>query len=259
MGLPALGLKCSMGARERVTSGRGSDDGKRLRVILFSMAFSVGFSLICSQWTGSDGRSAVALDGANMALLSVYAIRCADRMILRVYMAAATFGVVELLADFLCVRCTGTLDYSVAQSSMVLESPWWMPFSWALVAVQMSVSGDAAIRRFGLVRGMIVAGLLGSLLIPCYEEMAWGANWWHYRHCLQIGHTPVYIVVAEAVIGAGLALLGYFTLRVCSLRASLVLGVAAGLMTIVGGMIGWGTVEFLGRGMRPILMFFLVP
>ena len=157
-----------------MASGGASDDATRLRVVRFSMAFSVAFSLVCSRWTGSDGRSAVALDVANVALLGVYAIRCADRTILGVFLAAAAFGVVELLADFLCVRCTGTLDYSVARSLMVLESPWWMPFSWAVVAVQMSISGDAAIRRFGLARGMIAAGLLGSLLIPWYEEMAWG-------------------------------------------------------------------------------------
>ena len=248
-----------MGASGRIEGGRCPNDRKRLRVIFLSIGFSVGFSLICSQWKGSNGRSAVALDVANMALLGAYALRGADRAILRVYLAAAAFGVVELFADFLCVRCTGTLDYSVARSLMVLASPWWMPFSWALVAVQMSVSGDAAIRRFGLVRGVLMAGLLGSLLIPCYEEMAWGANWWRYHHCLRLGHTPVYIMVAEAVIGAGLALLGCFTLRVCSLRASPVLGAAAGLVTIAGGIIGWGTVEFLGRGIRPASMFPLVP
>ena len=248
-----------MGVRNQGESGRGPDDRHRLRVVLLSIVFSVGFSSVCSRWTGSDGRSAVALDVAEAALLGAYAFRRADRAILGVFLAAGAFGVVELLADFLCVRCTGTLDYSAARSSMVLESPWWMPFSWALVAVQMSVSGDAAIRRFGVWRGVAVAGLAGSLLIPCYEEMACGANWWRYRHCLQIGHTPVYIIVAEAVIGAGLALLGYFTLRVCSLRACPLLGAAAGLVTIASGIIGWGTVEFLGRGMRPAALFSLVP
>lgn len=243
----------------RDMGGVGPADRRRLRVVLLSVALSVAFSFACSRWSGSDGRSAVALDLANGVLFSVYALRCADRPILGVFAAAGIFGWVELLADFLCVRCTGTLDYSVARSWRVLESPWWMPFSWALVAVQMSVTGDAAIRRFGLVRGVAVAGGLGSLLIPCYEELAWGAHWWRYQHCLRLGHTPVYILVAEAVIGAGLALLGYFALRVCSLRASLGLGVAAGLVTLVGGIVGWGTVEFLGRGMRPGWMFSRLP
>ena len=232
-------------------SGRRLDDAKRLHIVLFSMAFSVGFSVICSRWTGSDGGSAAALDLANFALLGVYTVRAADRPILGLFLAAGVFGMVEVFADFLCVRCTGTLDYSVARSLMVLESPWWMPFSWALVAVQIGVSGDAAIRRFGFVRGVLSTGLLGSLLIPVYEEMAWGAHWWRYQHCLRVGHTPVYIVVAEAVIGVGLSMVGYFALRFCSLRATVLLGTAAGMVTILGGVIGWGTIEFLWRGARP--------
>ncbi len=240
-----------MDASDRVAGASRPDDAKRLYVVLFSMAFSVGFSTVCSRWAGSDGRSAVALDLANLALLGAYAVVSGDRPILGLFLAAGVFGLVELLADFLCVRCTGTLDYSVARSLMVLESPWWMPFSWALVAVQVGVSGDAAIRRFGFVRGMLLTGLLGSLLIPAYEEMAWGANWWRYQNCLRVGHTPLYIVLAEAVIGVGLSVFGYFALRVCSLRATVLLGVAAGGVTILGGVAGWGTIEFLWRGARP--------
>lgn len=240
-----------MDANDRMAIGRSPHDTKRLYVILSSAVFSVGFSMICSRWPGSDGRSAVALDLANFILLGGYAIRSADRPIRGLFLAAGVFGVVELLADFLCVHCTGTLDYSVARSLMVLESPWWMPFSWALVAVQVGVSGDAAIRRFGWVCGMLLTGLLGSLLIPVYEEMAWGANWWRYQHCLRVGHTPVYIVVAEAIIGIGLSVFGYFALRVCSLCATILLGAAAGAVTILAGVAGWGTIEFLWRGARP--------
>lgn len=251
LGFSPVGLKRFMGAGNAVASSNNPDDTKRLCVVRFSMAFSVGFSMVCSQWMGSDGRSAVALDLANFVLLGVYGVRSADRPILGLFLVAGVFGLVELLADFLCVRCTRTLDYSVAQSLMVLESPWWMPFSWTLVAVQIGVSGDAAIRRFGLISGVLLTGLLGSVLVPIYEEMAWGAHWWRYQNCLRVGHTPVYIVVAEAVIGAGLSMVGYFALRVRSLRARILLGIAAGVMTILGGITGWGTVEFLWHGARP--------
>ena len=174
----------------------------------------------------------------------------------RLLVAAGAFGAVELLADFLCVRCTGTLDYTVARSTLVLTSPWWMPLSWAVVAVQVGVGGDAAIRRFGLVRGAVLGGLLGAMLIPAYEELAWGAHWWRYRHCLCVGHTPVYIVVAEAIIGLGLAGLGYGTLQVCAPRAVIWLGAATGVVTILAGTVGWGMVEFICRGARPAWPFF---
>lgn len=224
---------------------------RRLLAVFGCTVFSLGYSFVCSRWTNSDGRSAAFLNLANVLLLGTYARRYADRALVGVFLAAAAFGLVELLADFLCVRCTRTLDYSVARSAMVFESPWWMPLSWAVVAVQMAVPGDAAIRRYGVVRGMALTGVLASLVIPFYEEMAWGANWWRYRNCLRLGHTPVYIMVAEAVIGAGLALMGFGVLRARDWRTLLLYGTAAGLATILGGTAGWGLVEFLCRGERP--------
>lgn len=225
----------------------------RLRAVAASTVFSVASALVCSRWPGggSDGRTAVALDLANVIFFGVYTVWSADRSIRALFLAALVFGVAELGADFLCVRATGTLDYTVARSAMVLESPWWMPLSWALVAVQTAVPGAAAIRRFGIVRGTLLTGLFGATLIPGYEELAWGANWWRYRDCLVVGHTPVYIVVAEALIGAGLALLGHLALRSRPLPGAAILGASTGLVTILGGVIGWGLIEFIGQGARP--------
>ena len=227
-------------------------DGARRRVVLASVLLTVGFAATCSRWPGAAGRSAAALDLVNVGLFGLYLRWSGDRVFRGVLWAAGAFGLVEIGADYLCVRCTGTLDYSVARSAMLLASPWWMPCSWAVVAVQMSIPGAAAMARYGAARGALLAGVLGALLIPFYEEMAWGAHWWRYRNCLQIGHTPVYIVVAEAVIGVVLAFLGHFALRARSVREAVLLGSGAGLLTILGGMIGWGLVEFLGRGM-PVL------
>ncbi|WP_395145058.1 DUF6989 domain-containing protein [Armatimonas sp.] len=222
-----------------------------LRVVLLSVFLSVGFSFACSHWANSDGRSAVALNLLNLTLFVFYTTKTREKALGCLLAAAGVFGLVELLADFLCVRCTRTLDYALAHSTMVLESPWWMPLSWALVAVQVGVLGDYGVHRFGLLKGALLTGILGALLIPFYEEMAWGAHWWRYKDCLMLGHTPVYIIVAEAVIGSGLALMGHFALRARSLKNAALIGAAAGLVTIFGGMLGWGLVEFLGRGAVP--------
>ena len=238
------------------TTPRRACNGARVRVALLSVGWTVGFSLACSRWTGSDGRTAAWMDGVNLLLLGGYAWRAADGALGQLLAAAGVFGLVELLADFLCVRCTGTLDYTVAHSTLVLASPWWMPLSWAVVAVQMGIGGDAAIRRFGLVRGATLGGLLGAVLIPVYEELAWGAHWWRYQRCLCVGHTPVYIVVAEAIIGLGLAGLGYGALRVYAPRAAVWLGAATGGVTILAGTVGWGMVEFMCMGARPAWPFF---
>ena len=203
----------------------------------------------------SDGRSAVVLNLLMFISCVFYILKTSDKALACLLFSATVFGAVELLADFLCVRSTRTLDYSVAHSAMVLESPWWMPLSWAIVAVQVGVLGDAALRRFGLLRGVLLTGVLGASLIPFYEEMAWGAHWWRYKNCLMLGHTPVYIIVAEFVIGAGLALWGHLTLEARSLKAAALLGAVAGLITVIGGLVGWGLVEFLGRGARPVWPF----
>lgn len=227
----------------------------RARYVLLSVALSVVLSFLFSRWSHSDGRSAVGLSFVNLSLFAFYSARFQDRPMARLLAAAAVFGGIELIADFLCVRSTRTLDYAPARSAMLLESPWWMPLSWALVAVQVGELGARGIARFGLVRGAALSGLLGALLIPFYEEMAYGAHWWRYTGCWMLGHTPVYIIVAEALIGAALALLGYFALAARSLRQALGIGALAGLATILGGLVGWGLVEFIGRGARPHPLF----
>jgi hypothetical protein len=213
---------------------------------------SVGFSFACSRMANSDGRSAVALNLLIFISCLFYIFKTRDKALACLLFSAMVFGVVELLADFLCVRSTRTLDYSMAHSALLLESPWWMPLSWALVALQVGTLGNRAIERFGFIRGALLTGVLGASLIPFYEEMAWGAHWWRYKNCLMLGHTPVYIIVAEFVIGAGLALWGHFTLRTECYRRAAQLGAMAGLVTVLGGILGWGLVEFIGRGARPV-------
>ena len=230
----------------------GRPERTRAYAALASAVFTVGFAFVCARTAGSDGRSAALLVAANSAWFVCFAVWSGDRALGRLLLAALACGWAELLADALCVRCTGTLDYVVACSAMVLDSPWWMPLLWAVVAVQLGVFGDAAIRRFGRVRGVLLTGGAGAVLIPIYEHLAWGAHWWRYQHCLLIGHVPVYIMVTEAAIGVGLALLGHLVLRSGTWLSAGLLGVAAGVWMILGGVVGWGTVEFLGRHARPL-------
>ena len=244
----------------RVRVGRfvertGGPARTRTYAALVSAVFTVGFALVCAHTHGSDGRSAALLVAVNFLWFVGLTVWSGDRALGRLLVAALACGWTELLADALCVRCTGTLDYSVARSAMVLESPWWMPFLWAVVVVQIGVAGDRAIRRFGRVRGVLATGGLGAILIPIYEHLAWGAHWWRYHDCLLLGHVPVYIVAAEAIIAVALALLGHLVLTGASWRTAVLPGVTAGMWMILGDMVGWGSVEFLGRGARPLWPF----
>jgi len=100
----------------------------------------------------------------------------------------------------------------------------------------------------GAWRGAAVSAVLGACLIPFYEEMAFHAHWWRYVDCKMVGHTPLYIIAAEFVIGAALGPLALVALRERSWRAAAVAGALAGVSTIVGGLIGYGLVERIAEG-----------
>lgn len=57
----------------------------------------------------------------------------------------------------------------------------------------------------GRERGLALTALLGAVNIPFYEETAFHAHWWRYGHCRMLGHTPVYVITAELIIGLTLA------------------------------------------------------
>ena len=91
---------------------------------------------------------------------------------------------------------------------------------------------------------MALTALLGAVNIPFYEEMAYHAHWWQYQNCLRIGHTPVYIIVAEMVIGLTLGPLAIRAMHADSTwRHAAWAGLIGGLSTIWGGLIGYGLVE----------------
>jgi hypothetical protein len=229
--LPVLSLKSASG-----------------RTILAGILLSVAGSLLASRQPEWAGRSAVFLNLANLAVLGAVLARTRDAPLARLVVFGLAFGLVELLADFLCVRMTKTLDYSPARSWMLFESPWWMPTAWAVVAVQTGYLGALALSRLGWVRGLLLSALIGAIQIPLYEELAYGSHWWRYQNCRMLGHTPLYIICAEALIVAGIAPLAKIALEKPGWRQALLLGVLGGGVTVVAGMIGYGLCEFIPNG-----------
>jgi hypothetical protein len=218
------------------------------RTILAGIFLSVVGSLLASRWPEGAGRSALFLNLANLLLLGISLWRTRDSALARLVLFGLAFGITELLADFLCVRITKTLDYSPARSLMLFESPYWMPTAWAVVAVQTGYLGALALTRLGWVRGLLLAALIGAIQIPLYEELAYGSNWWHYRNCRMLGHTPLYIILAEALIVMGIAPLAKIVLERPGWRQALALGLLGGIVTVIAGMIGYGLCEFIPNG-----------
>lgn len=220
-------------------------ESARLRTVLITVATSVVAALIFAGKPWSDGRTAALLCAINSATFLVHIVRYRDAAMGRLLLFGFCLGLVELIADALCVRFTGTLDYSVANSLMLWESPWWMPLAWMLVGAQIGYLGARLIERVGFWRGAVLSAIIGAINIPFYEEMARYAHWWEYQFCRMLPgtNTPVYIIIAELLIGLSLGPLARIALRNPSWRGAAIAGLLAGIVTILGGLIGYGIAE----------------
>ena len=210
---------------------------------------------------GLAGTSATIVNIACLLPLIVGMLKHPSKRWTRLIVFCIGFGVVELIADALCVEVTKTLDYSVARSPMILSSPWWMPVSWALVACQVMLISDAAAVRFGEHRRVVCGGLLAFAMLAFHEDAAFRADWWRYQDCLMVGKAPVYVLLAELLIGGILAwCMGQLNVDMRTKRIPQLIGLA-GVGTVIAGMIGFGTIEVLPvlfRGQPHPLMPFLL-
>lgn len=222
----------------------GELEQKRLQTVLGTVALSVLTVILLRDRPWSDGRTAITLNTVSIGVFLWHITRYKDRAMARLLLFGLGLGIIELLADALCVRFTGTLNYAVAHSPMLWLSPFWMPTAWMVVAAQIGYLGHRLIARLGTGLGMALTALLGAVNIPFYEEMAYHAHWWQYQHCRMLGHTPLYIIAAEMVIGLTLGPLAIRAMHAdATWRNALAAGLIGGLSTIWGGLIGYGLVE----------------
>lgn len=194
---------------------------------------------------GLAGTSATIVNVACIIPLAIGMLRNPNPRWIRLTLFCVGFGIAELLADALCVEVTKTLDYSVARSPMILSSPWWMPVSWALVACQVMLISDAISERFGEKWRVISGAGLAFVMLAFHEDAAFRADWWRYQDCLMVGKAPVYVLIAELLIGGMLAwIMGQLSADTGP-KHILALILMTGLGTVIAGMIGFGTVEVL--------------
>jgi hypothetical protein len=215
----------------------GSIEAGRLRIVLATVAINVAAVSLLTLAPWSDWRTGLALNAIDNALLIVFAIRRRDGLLGRLILFGLAVGFAELPADAWLVSVTRTLDYSIGGGPMIWRSPVWMPFAWEIVAVQFGYIGLRLSEKFGT-GGLLLAGLLGAINIPFYEEMARRIHWWQYDHCRMISHTPFYIILGELGIVLVLAILARTLRRGQSLVACSA-GLVGGLLIFVCYAVAW--------------------
>ncbi len=213
----------------------------RLAVILTTVAISVGGVVLFSLVPWSDWRTGLLLNLVENAILVAFSIRYKDRLIPHLMLFGFAVGLAELPADAWLVQATGTLDDSIGGGPTIWRSPAWMPLAWQMVAVQFGYLGMRLYEwRKGW--GLLLAGAIGAVNIPFYEEMALRTQWWRYANCRMLLHTPYYIVVGEFLIVVAFGYLAGWT-RSGRWWQSLTVGVLAGLVIFPCYALGYWVIE----------------
>ena len=209
----------------------------RLRVILATVVINVVCVGLLALVPWSSWRTGAGLNVVDNTILVAFMIVRRDRFLANLMLFGLAVGFAELPSDAWLVDFLKTLDYSngvdgAGYNPMIWRSPIWMPFAWQIVAVQFGYIGLRLFERLGW-GGLLLAGLLGAVNIPYYEEMALRINWWRYRNCAMLLHTPYAIIAGEFLIAI---YLGYAArwLRAERFGRSLVAGLTAGAAIFVG-------------------------
>jgi len=211
------------------------------RARMFAVCSTIVINVVCVgllafvPW--SSWRTGAGLNIIDNTILLAFVIRHRDRFLARLMLFGLAVGFVELASDAWLVDVINSLDYSVGVDGrgwnpMIWRSPIWMPFAWQVVAVQFGYVGLRLYEWRGRT-GLVIAGLLGAINIPYYEEMAFRIHWWRYHNCAMLLHTPYAIIVGEFVIAI---YLGYAArwVRHGSWKIALLAGASAGAAIFIG-------------------------
>jgi hypothetical protein len=174
-------------------------------VIIGALALTLLWNGLCSLlspgWIGAS-----IITALNWLIFVAYFLWSRDRLTGRLLLLALVAGWTELLADRWLVDVTETLVFQ-SGGPFVVRSPLYMPFAWGVVLVQTAYIGWRLSKTINLGWAMVLTGLLGAATIPLYEWWAKGANWWFYQNTRMWGPVPLYIILGEFLIAAGVVLL----------------------------------------------------
>lgn len=201
--------------------------------IVFMLMLNLPAQLYALGW-----RSAAFNTGFMCLVFAVYIWRFKDSSLLRWAIFGVAAGFTELLADWWLVTRTGSLVYP-ANEPLLVVSPIYMPFAWALLFLQLGVVGQWLRTKIPVGWAALVIGLFASINIPLYEHLAKGAGWWYYQDTPMVFSAPFYIILGEFLIGVPLVFFGSALRRRSPLSGGVMMGIVQGLVILVAYVVAW--------------------
>jgi hypothetical protein len=214
--------------------------------IVLMLALNVPAAIFHLGW-----KSAVFNTGLTLLVYVAYVLRYRCNHLLAWLVFGLAAGFTELLADAWLVRVTGSLVYA-PDEPMIVASPAYMPFAWAVILLQMAAIATWLRSRMPVPLAAVVTGLFCGVNIPLYEHLAKDANWWFYQGTPMLGGAPYYIIVGEFLLGLPLVWMATRLLRGRPVATGLVLGVIQGLVIFVAYVVAWWLVGPCGGGVLAV-------
>lgn len=166
--------------------------------ILIANLVSIAFALIAAK--GQLGWKAASLSVAvELVMLAVFCLRHPEPLFSKLFVFGLVAGFTELLND------TWLIDRKILiydpGGPFVLDTPLYMPFSWALIFV---TNGTVALwlwNRLGGWKAALAMGVISGLYIPGFEAIAAKADWWYYQNVpMLFGLAPLFVILGEALL-----------------------------------------------------------
>ncbi len=212
----------------------GSRDFKFVVLTLFLM---LGLNLPASIF--ALGWKSAAFNPALMCgLFAVYIVKYRDSYLLGWAVFGVAAGFTELAADWWLVHRTESLVYAAGEP-MLVASPLYMPFAWALLLLQIGAIAHWLRGRMSKVKAAIVTGLIGGVNIPLYEHLAADADWWVYVSTPMVANAPYYIILGEFLLALPLVWMVDGLEKLGPWKGGLLFGVVEGLVIFGAYVVAW--------------------
>ncbi len=229
---------------------RSASDTRDFKFVVGSIVFMLLLNLP-TQVFDWGWRSAAFNTGFMCLVFAVYIWRTESTTLLRWAIFGVAAGFVELLADWWLVTQTQSLVYP-QDEPMLVVSPLYMPFAWALLFLQLGVVGQWLRTKMPVGLAALFIGLFAAVNIPLYEQLAKGAGWWYYQDTPMLFSAPYYIILGEFLIGVPLVFFGTLLQRRSPMVGGVMYGVVQGLVILVAYMIAWWLVGPCSGAVLPL-------